>query len=147
MLQRPELMPTALEELLRYTTPQRTAWPRFAIADVPVGDIVVPAGSAVMVDFASANRDPLRFEAPARFDPTRADNKHLAFGHGPHYCPGASLARRQSRVALHVMLPNMHLLTLTTPAAEISWHQTRFSRRPVSLPVAIVRQGGEDAPT
>ena len=145
MLQRPELMPTALEELLRYTTPQRTAWARFATADIPVGDTDVPAGSAVIVDFASANRDPLRFDAPDRFDPTRTDNKHLAFGHGPHYCPGASLARRQSRIALDVMLPNMHLLTLTAPAAEISWHQTRFSRRPVSVPVAVVRQGGEVA--
>ena len=145
MLQRPELMPTALEELLRYTTPQRTAWARFATADIPVGHTHVPAGSAVIVDFASANRDPLRFEAPDRFVPTRTDNKHLAFGHGPHYCPGASLARRQSRIAFDVMLPNMHLLTLTAHAAEISWHQTRFSRRPVSVPVAVVSQGGEDA--
>jgi cytochrome P450 len=146
MLQRPELMPTALEELLRYITPQRTAWARFATADVPVGDTVVPSGSAVIVDFAFANRDPLRFGTPERFDPTRTDNKHLAFGHGPHYCPGASLARRQSRIVLDVMLPHMHLLALTTPAAEISWHQTRFSRRPVSVPIAVVRRGREDAP-
>ncbi len=145
ILQRPELMPTALEELLRITTPTRAAWTRFATVDIPFGDTVIPAGSAVIVDFASANRDPLRFDAPGRFDPTRTDNRHLAFGHGPHYCPGASLARRQSRIALDVMLPNMHLLTLTTPSAEISWHQNRFSRRPVSVPVAVARQGGEVA--
>ncbi len=143
--QRSELMPTALEELLRYITPTRASWTRFATADVPVGDVVIPAGSAVVVDFASANRDPLRFAAPERFDPTRADNKHLAFGHGAHYCPGASLARRQSLVAFDVMLPRLHLLTLTTPAAELSWHQNRFSRRPESLPVSVVSQSREVA--
>ncbi len=141
--QRSELMPAALEELLRYTTPTRASWTRFAIADVPVGDAVIPAGSAVVVDFASANRDPLRFAAPERFDPTRVDNKHLAFGHGAHYCPGASLARRQALVAFDVLLPRLHLLMLTTPAAELSWHQNRFSRRPESLPVSLVSRIGE----
>jgi cytochrome P450 len=145
LLQRSELMPTALEELLRYVTPTRASWTRFATADVPVGDAVIPEGSAVVVDFASANRDPLRFEAPERFDPTRADNKHLAFGHGAHYCPGAALARRQSLVAFDVMLPRLHLLTLTKPHAELSWHQNRFSRRPESLPVSVVSQGREVA--
>jgi cytochrome P450 len=143
--QRSELMPTALEELLRYVTPTRASWTRFATADVPVGDAIIPAGSAVVVDFASANRDPLRFVSPERFDPTRADNKHLAFGHGAHYCPGASMARRQSLIAFEVMLPRLHLLKLTTPAAELPWHQNRFSRRPVSLPVSVVSQGGEAA--
>jgi cytochrome P450 len=145
LLQRSELMPTALEELLRYVTPTRASWTRFATADVPVGDAVIPAGSAVVVDFASANRDPLRFVSPERFDPTRADNKHLAFGHGAHYCPGAGMARRQSLVAFDVMLPRLHLLTLTTPAAELSWHQNRFSRRPESLPVSVVSQSQEVA--
>jgi cytochrome P450 len=143
--QRSELMPTALEELLRCITPTRASWTRFATADVAVGDAVIPAGSAVVVDFASANRDPLRFAAPERFDPTRADNKHLAFGHGAHYCPGARLARRQSLVAFDVILPHLHLLTLTTPRAELSWHQNRFSRRPESLPVSVVSQSREVA--
>jgi cytochrome P450 len=144
--QRSELMPTALEELLRYITPTRASWTRFATADVPVGDAVIPAGSAVVVDFASANRDPLRFAAPERFDPTRADNKHLAFGHGAHYCPGAALARRQSLIAFDVVLPRLHLLTLTTPRTELSWHQNRFSRRPESLPVSALSQSREVAP-
>jgi cytochrome P450 len=144
--QRSELMPTALEELLRYITPTRASWTRFATADVPVGDAIIRAGSAVIVDFASANRDALRFAAPQRFDPTRADNKHLAFGHGAHYCPGAGLARQQSLVAFDVMLPRLHLLTLTTPPAEVSWHQNRFSRRPESLPVSVVRQTRELVP-
>jgi cytochrome P450 len=145
LAQRSELMPTALEELLRYVTPTRASWTRFATADVPVGDVVIPAGSAVVVDFASANRDPLRFEAPERFDPTRKDNKHIAFGHGAHFCPGAALARRQSLIAFDVMLPRMHLLTLDTPRAELSWHQNRFSRRPESLPVSVISQSQEVA--
>ncbi len=138
--QRSELMPTALEELLRYITPTRASWTRFATADIPVGDEIIPTGSAVVVDFASANRDPLRFVAPERFDPTRAENKHLAFGHGAHYCPGAALARRQSLVAFDIMLPRLHLLTLTTPSGKLSWHQNRFSRRPESLPVSVVSE-------
>jgi cytochrome P450 len=143
---RSELMPTALEELLRYITPTRASWTRFATADVPIGDVVIPAGSAVVVDFASANRDPLRFATPGRFDPTRAGNKHLAFGHGPHYCPGAGLARRQSLIVFDVMLPRLHLLTLTAPSNELSWHQNRFSRRPESLPVSVVGEEREGAP-
>jgi cytochrome P450 len=142
---RPELMPTALEELLRYITPTRASWTRFATADVRVGDAVLEAGSAVVVDFASANRDPLRFVAPERFDPTRADNKHLAFGHGAHYCPGAALARRQSLLVFEVMLPRLHLLTLTTPRSELGWHENRFSRRPESLPVSVVEPSREVA--
>ena len=143
--QRSELMPTALEELLRYITPTRASWTRFATADVPVADTVIPAGSAVVVDFASANRDPVRFAAPERFDPTRTDNKHLAFGHGAHYCPGAALARRQSLIAFDVMLPRLQLVTLTTSRTELSWHQNRFSRRPESLPVSVVSQSREAA--
>jgi cytochrome P450 len=137
--QRPELMPTALEELFRHITPTHSTT-RFATADVAVGDTVIPAGSEVIVDFASANRDPLRFAAPERFDPTRADNKHLAFGHGAHKCPGAGLARQQSLIAFDVMLPRLQLLTLTTPRAELSWHENRFSRRPASLPVSVASQ-------
>ncbi len=143
---RSELMPMALEELLRYITPTRASWTRFATADVPVGDTVIPAGSAVVVDFASANRDPLRFAAPERFDPTRTDNKHMAFGHGAHFCPGAALARRQALVAFDVMLPRLHQLTLTTPPAELAWHQNRFSRRPKSLPVSVVSESRDAIP-
>jgi cytochrome P450 len=137
--QRPELMPTALEELFRHITPTHSTT-RFATADVAVGDTVIPAGSEVIVDFASANRDPLQFAAPERFDPTRADNKHLAFGHGAHMCPGAGLARQQSLIAFDVMLPRLQLLALTTPRTELSWHENRFSRRPASLPVSVASQ-------
>ena len=134
--QKPELMPTAIEELFRHITPTHTT-NRFAITDVEVDDAIIPAGSEVIVDFASANRDPLRFAAPDRFDPTREDNKHLAFGHGAHMCPGAGFARQQSHIVFEIMLSRLQLLALTTPADELSWHENRFSRRPASLPVSV----------
>jgi cytochrome P450 len=134
--EKPELMPTAIDELFRHITPTHTT-NRFAVGDVEIGDAIIPAGSEVIVDFASANRDPLRFAEPDRFDPTREDNKHLAFGYGAHMCPGAGLARQQSHIVFEIMLRRVHLLTLTTPAEELSWHENRFSRRPASLPVSI----------
>lgn len=138
--QRPALMPTALEELLRYITPTRASWTRFATEDVRIGDTVIPHGSTVVVDFASANRDPERFDAAERFDPTRTDNKHMAFGHGAHYCPGAGMARRQSSIVFDALLPRLHRITLSAPGAELAWHQNRFSRRPASLPVSVVEE-------
>lgn len=137
---RPALMPTALEELLRYITPTRASWTRFATGDVQIGDTVIPQGSTVVVDFASANRDPARFDAAERFDPMRTDNKHMAFGHGAHYCPGAGMARRQSSIAFDALLPRLHLITLSVPGGELAWHRNRFSRRPASLPVSVVEE-------
>jgi cytochrome P450 len=132
----PELMPTALEELFRHITPTHSTT-RFATTDIAIDDAVIPTGSHVIIDFASANRDPLRFADPDRFDPSREDNKHLAFGYGAHMCPGAGLARQQSLIVFGIMLSRLGLLTLTTPAAELTWHENRFSRRPASLPVSV----------
>lgn len=143
--QRPALLPTTIEEMFRYITPTRGAWIRFATEDVPIGDTVIPAGSAVVVDFASANRDPRRFGTPDRLDPSRGDQKHLAFGHGPHYCPGATLARRQAQIVLQVLLPRLAALRLAAPISEMRWHQNRFSRRPQSLQVTVADSNPEVA--
>ncbi|MFC7449550.1 cytochrome P450 [Rhodococcus daqingensis] len=141
--QRPELLPPTIEEMFRYITPTRGAWIRFATEDVPIGDTVIPAGSAVVVDFASANRDPRRFGTPDRLDPSRGDKKHLAFGHGPHYCPGATLARRQAHIVLKVLVPRLAALRLAAPVSEMRWHQNRFSRRPQSLQVTVAVSDSE----
>ncbi|MEV0060788.1 cytochrome P450 [Nocardia sp. NPDC050718] len=138
LARRPESLPTAVEELFRYLTPTQGTWTRFALDDVPIGDIVIPAGSAVVVDLVAANRDPDRFDHPDRLDPTRADTKHLAFGHGPHYCPGATLARKQAQVLLGVLLPRLSELRLAVPVTEVRWHRNRFSKRPGALPTTVL---------
>lgn len=143
VVQRPELLPAVVEELFRYITPTRGTWTRFAMEDVAIGDSVIPAGSAVVVDLAAVNRDPLRFVGPDRLDPSRGDTKHLSFGHGPHYCPGATLARRQAQIVLKVLLPRLAELRLAAPVAELRWHQNRFSRRPQSLLVNVIDSNPE----
>lgn len=143
LARRPESLPAVVEELFRYLTPTKGTWTRFAMADVSIGDVVIPAGSAVVVDLVAANRDPRRFDEPDRLDPSRGDTKHLAFGHGPHYCPGATLARRQAQIVLGVLVPRLSELRLTDPIAELRWHRNRFSRRPRSLRTTVTDSHSE----
>ncbi|MGW6421855.1 cytochrome P450 [Nocardia sp. NPDC055053] len=143
LARRPESLPSVVEELFRYLTPTAGTWTRFAMDDVSVGDVVIPAGSAVVVDLVAANRDPDRFDHPDRLDPSRTDTKHLAFGHGPHYCPGATLARKQAQVILGVLLPRLSELRLTVPVTELRWHRNRFSKRPRALRTTVVDSRSE----
>jgi cytochrome P450 len=95
----PDLLPSAIEEVLRYRSPLQWMY-RVACRDVAVYGQVIPAGKLVLAMIGSANRDPRQFPDAGRFDLTRAPNPHLAFGHGPHFCLGAPLARLEARVAL-----------------------------------------------
>ncbi|KIF07572.1 cytochrome P450 [Streptomyces sp. RSD-27] len=88
----PEKLSTAVDELLRYDTPLQM-FERWVLDDIEVGATVIPRGAEVALLFGSANRDPARFEDPDVLDLGRADNPHLAFGAGIHYCLGAPLAR------------------------------------------------------
>lgn len=101
---RPELMPAAVEELLRYEPPVQMLPQRTPLADVEVGGVTVPEGAPLILVLASGNRDPLRFQEPDRFDPTREDNVHFGFGSGVHSCFGAPLARMETRIALDTLL-------------------------------------------
>jgi pimeloyl-[acyl-carrier protein] synthase len=107
----PELMPTAVEELLRFESPvQRTV--RFAATDIKIGETRVSKGQAVVALLAAANRDPSVFNRPEELDIARKENPHLAFGKGIHFCLGAPLARIEGPVALRVLLqefPNLRL--------------------------------------
>ena len=95
----PELLPSAIEEVLRYRSPVQ--WmPRATRRDVEVHGKVIPAGKLVFPMIGSANRDPAQFQDPNRFDITRDPNPHLAFGHGIHACIGGPLARMEARIAL-----------------------------------------------
>jgi cytochrome P450 len=96
----PELMPRAVEELLRYEPPvQMLPW-RTTLADIEVADVTVPKGVPLVLVLAAGNRDPKRFDEPDRFDPTRRDNQHFGFGSGVHICFGAPLARIEAQIAL-----------------------------------------------
>ncbi|MGW7008331.1 cytochrome P450 [Streptomyces sp. NPDC054933] len=99
----PELLPTAIEELLRYDTPLQM-FERWVLDDIEIGSTTIPRGSEVALLFGSAHRDPARFPDPDRLDLARADNPHLAFGAGIHYCLGAPLARIELAASFGALL-------------------------------------------
>lgn len=99
----PTLLPSAIEEVLRYRSPfPRLA--RRAARDVVVGGHAIAANEIVVLWVAAANRDPAQFPDPDRFDVRRTPNPHLAFGHGIHFCLGAPLARLEAKIALGILL-------------------------------------------
>ena len=124
--QNPSLLPAAVEELLRLTSPVNHANDRFTTENVQIGDVVIPAAKWVIPAIAAANWDPARFSDPDRLDLGRDTSGHLAFGHGVHYCLGAPLARMEAEVALGALLTRFPRITLAVPSPELRW-------RPVSL--------------
>jgi cytochrome P450 len=102
----PRLLPSALEEVLRYRTPVQMVF-RATKGDVALHGQVIPAGKLVLVMIGSANRDATKFQDADRFDITRDPNPHIAFGHGIHFCLGAALSRLEARVALTDLLEQL----------------------------------------
>jgi cytochrome P450 len=100
----PELIPGTVEEVQRLQGSVQFFPSRWATADIEIGGTRIPAGSAVFLVWAAANRDPRRFPDPDRFDPKRVDNEHLGFGSGIHTCFGGPLARLEINLALEVFL-------------------------------------------
>jgi cytochrome P450 len=130
---RPDLLPTAVEELLRFVPlAPGAAVPRYATEDVELSGGTVRAGDPVVVARTAANRDPRVFAEPDRLDLTRDPNPHLGFGHGVHHCLGAQLARMELQVALGALLARFPGLRLAE--AEIEWKKGGL-RGPVRLPV------------
>ncbi|THA83213.1 cytochrome P450 [Streptomyces sp. A0592] len=99
----PEKLSTAVDELMRYDTPLQM-FERWVLDDIRVGDTDIPRGAEVALLFGSANRDPARFADPDVLDLARADNPHLTFGAGIHYCLGAPLARRELEASFGALL-------------------------------------------
>lgn len=123
---------SAAEEILRFESPvQMTS--RRALADGEFAGRRVKAGEALQLFLGAANRDPARFPDPDRFDIARADNRHVAFGFGPHFCLGAALAREELRVALDHLLDRLPGLELAVD--EVAWQPTIDFRGPLALPV------------
>jgi cytochrome P450 len=102
----PDLLPTAIEEVLRYRSPVQLMY-RHAVADVQLGDHTIRAGQMVMAQIGSANRDEDQFPNADTFDIRRTPNRHIAFGHGIHFCLGAPLARLEAKIALALLLERL----------------------------------------
>src|SRR5262249_55630052 len=127
------LVPSAVEELLRYESPsQHTA--RLAPADVQLGGKQIRKRQAVIAVMGAGNRDPERFEEPDRLDLARKDNRHLAFGWAAHFCFGAALARLEGQIAFETLLCRLPGLKLDT-SARLSWRHNLGLRGLTGLPV------------
>jgi pimeloyl-[acyl-carrier protein] synthase len=128
----PELIPSAVEELLRYESPsQHTA--RLARTDVELGGRKIRKRDAVIAVMGAANRDPERFPDPDRLDLARTDNRHLAFGWAAHFCFGAALARIEGQVSFSTILRRMPELALQQ--VPLRWRTNLGLRGLVALPV------------
>ncbi|HEY1758228.1 MAG TPA: cytochrome P450 [Bryobacteraceae bacterium] len=127
------LIPSAIEELLRYESPvQHTA--RIAPDDVLLGGKPIRKGQSVIPVLAAANRDPLRFPDPNRLDVGRTDNRHLAFGWASHFCFGAPLARMEGQIAFEALLTRLPDLALED-GVELHWRENLGLRGLKALPV------------
>jgi len=133
----PSLLTAAVEELLRFTSPVNHANDRFTTKDVPVGDVVIPAGEWVLPATSSANRDPAQFPDPDRLDLNRDTSGHVAFGHGVHHCLGAPLARMEAEVALGALLDRFPRISLAVPEPELRWRPVSLMNGLESLPVRL----------
>ncbi|GLZ27983.1 cytochrome P450 [Lentzea sp. NBRC 105346] len=133
----PSLLPTAIEELLRFTPLAAVAeFPQMALADLELGGVHIKAGDTVLVELASVNRDPKVFTDPDVLDLGRTPNPHLAFAHGAHHCLGAQLARMELRVAIGSLVRRFPALRLAVPPDQLEFIDGQLIRGLRSLPVS-----------
>ncbi|HEV2783946.1 MAG TPA: cytochrome P450 [Actinophytocola sp.] len=137
----PGLIPSAIEEMLRFDPSAGAALPQFATEDLTLGGVRIRKGEAVIVSLAAANRDPRRFTDPDTFD-IRRDEGHIAFAHGIHFCIGAQLARMEGQVAFEVLLERTADVRLAVPREELSWRIHHNPRMLKSLPVILTSTRG-----
>ena len=134
-VQDPGLAESAIEELLRYTSPVELTPPRLTLEAVTFSSVTIPKDVFVAGALGSANHDETRFVEPERLDLGREPNKHLAFGLGHHFCLGASLARLEARIALTTLFHRWPAVRLALPAESLRWRPMLPLRGLVALPV------------
>lgn len=117
----PALVPAAIEELLRYDAPVPHSTFRFATVAVELGGVTIPAGAQVIISLASAGHDEDHYTSPESLLVDRAEARHLAFGHGIHFCLGAGLARMEADLAFAALLGRFPELRLAVPVEELHW--------------------------
>jgi cytochrome P450 len=131
----PEIIDSAIEELLRHSGPVETASERYAMQDIEIAGTMIPRGSLVFGVIASANRDRQQFALPDMLDLTRKPNRHLTFGEGGHYCVGAALARMEGRIAFADLFDRFPNLELAVPAEKLKWRSGVILRGIDHLPL------------
>lgn len=122
----PELLDSAVEEILRYRSPIQGAKPAYAAEEVCWHGVTIPRGAPIMPMFGAANYDERAFAEPAIFDIGRAPNRHLGFGYGNHFCLGAHLARLETKIALRNLLdagPNFRILSKPRAVRVPMWER------------------------
>jgi cytochrome P450 PksS len=134
---RPELLDSAIDEMLRYTNPVQQVTYRYALEDVHLQAGCIPKGDSVLVAIASANRDETVFENAEQFDIARKPNPHLAFGFGIHYCLGAPLARMEARIAFAQLIDKFPNLQLAVPTDKLEWSNNPALRGLKGLPMRV----------
>ena len=117
--ERPDVLPDAVQELLRFDGSVPVASPRVALEDVEYRGVRIPAGSIVTIVLAAANHDPDRFTTPEDLDFARQRNSHMAFGYGVHFCLGVSLARMEAQIALGTLLRRLPDLALAVAPEQL----------------------------
>jgi len=131
----PSLIKSAVEELLRYTAPVFMSTERYARQDVTIQGVTILRGEMTLGVIGSANRDETVFANPDTLDIEREPNKHLGFGHGIHFCLGASLARLESEIAINTLLGRMSDLRLKGSPESLRWRPSLILRGLDALPV------------
>jgi cytochrome P450 len=133
---RPELLPDAVEELMRFVPLTAGApLPRYATEDVQLSGGVVPAGDPVLANRSAASRDPRAFANPDQLDLNRSPNPHVGFGYGAHHCLGAQLARMELQIALGSLLTRFPKLRFGADETTLQWKAGLALRGLRSLPV------------
>jgi len=130
----PDLVESAIEELLRFESPTQATY-RSVAEDFDLRGQQLRRGDHVLLMLGSANRDPAQFHDPDSLELGRPDNRHLAFSQGPHFCLGAALGRLEGQIAIGTLVrrfPNLRLA-----ATELSWRANVFLRGLEALPVSM----------
>lgn len=126
----PELIPSAIEEILRYESPLQKSIFRTATESIVIGGVRIPEGDRIVVLLGSANRDPSVFTNPNRFNIERTPNRHLAFGTGIHACLAATLARMEGRIGIQKLLQRLPDLRLANEVQPVRQQpKTHFLRK------------------
>ncbi|MEU5190159.1 cytochrome P450 [Streptomyces klenkii] len=133
----PDLIDSAIEELLRYEGSVKSATWRFPTEPIEIDGVCLPVGDPVLILFAAANRDPDFVHAPARLDITRPSTAHLSFGYGAHHCLGHALGRMEAKIAITSLITRYPDLRLNLPHSELPWRSNIVMRGMSCLPVTL----------
>jgi cytochrome P450 PksS len=124
----PSLIKSAVEELLRFTSPVLMTTERYALDNAIIHDVTIPRGEMILGVIGSANRDETVFDKPDELNLAREPNKHISFGQGIHFCLGAPLARMESQISINTLLERKPNLQLKVDPQSLRWRPSMMLR-------------------